>query len=273
MPLNPPTAHVFARHPHLPMVELRTANNSSACYWTHTHEEYSIGIIDAGQAQYSHGPHTSPIGAGTTVLITPGLAHACNPGLGQAWSYRMMYLHTPWVLASLGLDGPGTTGVPAPPFTQPLLHSPTVFRRLDRVCKGIALLGNPLGLEEELLGVLGRYIRRTGSPDPGAPTATPALQRAKDLILARLEEVVTLEELAQASQLSAYTLLRQFKAAFGQTPHAFQLDQRINLSKRLLKQGMGLAEIAVQLGFADQAHFQRHFKQRHAISPLRYLRQ
>jgi AraC-like DNA-binding protein len=36
---------------------------------------------------------------------------------------------------------------------------------------------------------------------------------------------------------------------------------------------MGLAEIAVQLGFADQAHFQRHFKQRHAISPLRYLRQ
>ena len=271
LPMTASTAHVFARHPHLPMVELRTAHHSSACYWTHTHEEYSMGIIDAGHAQYSHGPHNSQIAAGTTVLIAPGLAHACNPGPGQAWSYRMMYLQTPWVLASLGLDGPGTT--PAPPFTQPLLQSPTVFRRLDRFCKGIALVGNPLGLEEELLDIIGRYIQRTGPADPGAPSVTPALQRAKDLLMDRLEEVVTLDELAQVSQLSAYALLRKFKAAFGQTPHAFQLDQRINLSKRLLKQGMGLAEIAVQLGFADQAHFQRHFKQRHAISPLRYLRQ
>ena len=84
--------------------------------------------------------------------------------------------------------------------------------------------------------------------------------------------MVTLEDLARQCDMDAFQLIRKFKAAFGQSPHAFQLDQRINLSKRLLKQGHSLAEVAFRLGFADQAHFQRHFKKRHAISPSAYLR-
>lgn len=271
--MNKTPPHVFARHPQMPAVEVRTAQNSSACYWTHTHEEYSMGIIDAGQAMYSCGPHTSLISAGATVLIAPGLAHACNPEPGQAWSYRMMYLQSAWVLSSLGLETVGGTNTDAPPFKQALLTTPAIHRRLDRVCKGIALVGNPLALEEELLSVIGSQIQRTRPLADRAQAITPALQRAKDLLLARLEEVVTLDELAQASEMSAFALIRKFKAAYGQTPHAFQLDQRINLSKRLLKQGVGLAEVAVRLGFADQAHFQRHFKQRHAISPKQYLKQ
>lgn len=153
-----------------------------------------------------------------------------------------------------------------------MLQVPAVYRRLDRICKGIALVANPLALEEELLGVIDSQIQRSRPASADAGPVIPALQRAKDLLMARLEEAVTLDELAQLSNMSAFALVRKFKAAYGQTPHAFQLDQRINLSKRLLKQGLGLAEVAFRLGFADQAHFQRHFKQRHAISPKQYLK-
>jgi AraC-like DNA-binding protein len=243
--MNRTAPHVFARHPQLPAVEVRTAQNSSACYWTHTHEEYSIGIIDAGQAMYSHGPHTSLIRAGTTVLIAPGIAHSCNPELGQVWSYRMLYLQTPWVLGILGLNDVARSSTEPPPFKQAMLQVPAVYRRLDRICKGIALVANPLALEEELLGVIDSQIQRTRPVSTDAGPVTPALQCTRDLLMARLEEAVTLDELAQLSNMSAFALVRKFKAAYGQTPHAFQLDQRINLSKRLLKQGLGLAEVSL----------------------------
>lgn len=251
---------------------MRTAQGSGACYWTHTHEEYSVGIIDAGCAMYGHGANRSPIRAGMTVLVSPHLPHSCNPEPGQVWSYRMMYLHTPWVTESLGLYGANGT-VQAPSFTHPLLDRASVYRQLDGICKGIALVANPLAIEENLLTLLGSYIlpqasRAQGTPNP--PSA--ALQRARETIAARLEEVITLAELARTCDMDAFQLIRKFKASFGQTPHAFQLDQRINLSKRLLKQGHSLTEVAYRLGFADQAHFQRHFKKRHAISPLAYVR-
>jgi AraC-like DNA-binding protein len=54
------------------------------------------------------------------------------------------------------------------------------------------------------------------------------------------------------------------------TPHAWQLDRRIERARALLEQGMSLADAALQLGFADQSHFQRAFKQRVAATPGEY---
>ena len=262
--------HVFARHPHLPHIEVRTAKGTDACYWTHTHDEYSIGIIDAGQATYGYGASQAPIHAGMTVLVSPQLPHSCNPEPGKVWSYRMMYLHTPWVVRSLGLDSSGA-GFQAPGFKQAMLDNAGVYRSLDRVCKAIALVANPLAIEESLLRLLAAYIGPVVRVGPEKRPGKVAVERARALICARLEEAITLEELACACEMDAYQLIRKFRAAYGLTPHAFQLDQRINLSKVLLKQGLGLADIAYRLGFADQAHFQRHFKKRHAVSPKAYV--
>ncbi|MDX1344059.1 MAG: helix-turn-helix transcriptional regulator, partial [Reinekea sp.] len=65
-------------------------------------------------------------------------------------------------------------------------------------------------------------------------------------------------------------LIRSFKARFGQTPHAYQLDSRIKRAKQLLRSGQALSSVALELGFADQAHFQRHFKRRLAVTPKVY---
>ena len=56
------------------------------------------------------------------------------------------------------------------------------------------------------------------------------------------------------------------------TPHAWQIDRRIQRARQLLDQELPLAEIAQQLGFADQSHFQRIFKQRVAVNPGEYRR-
>lgn len=80
----------------------------------------------------------------------------------------------------------------------------------------------------------------------------------------------SLEKFSEESGLSRYHLIRSFKDRYGQSPHAYQLDQRIKKAKSLLQDGTSLADTALQLGFADQSHFQRNFKKRVAVTPKQY---
>lgn len=54
------------------------------------------------------------------------------------------------------------------------------------------------------------------------------------------------------------------------TPGAYRLNLRLNGARRLLAQGVALADAAHAMGFADQAHLQRSFKAHHALTPGRY---
>ncbi|MNR53211.1 HTH-type transcriptional repressor of iron protein A [compost metagenome] len=76
-----------------------------------------------------------------------------------------------------------------------------------------------------------------------------------------------LEPLAALAGMSRYQLIRAFRAATGLTPHAWQLNQRVNLARERILAGAGLADLAQQLGFADQAHFQRVFKGHAGVTP------
>lgn len=77
----------------------------------------------------------------------------------------------------------------------------------------------------------------------------------------------TLAELAHLSGMSRYQIIRAFRAATGMTPHAYQLNARINQARRWLQSGHDMAEIAYRLGFADQSHFQRVFKAHAGVTP------
>jgi AraC-like DNA-binding protein len=96
------------------------------------------------------------------------------------------------------------------------------------------------------------------------------IRRVHELIMDQLDNNWTLEQFSKEADLSRYHLIRSFKDHYGQSPHAYQLDQRIKKAKILLQQGGSLAETAQRLGFSDQAHFQRNFKKRVAVTPKLY---
>ena len=59
-----------------------------------------------------------------------------------------------------------------------------------------------------------------------------------------------------------------FKAATGQSPYRYLLDQRLRFAKDHLRSGdLPIAEIAAQVGFPNHAHFSRAFRKREGISP------
>jgi AraC-like DNA-binding protein len=203
------------------------------------------------------------------VLINPGNAHACNPDPGQHWSYRMLFMEAGWV-GGLQADIGGLTDTGFVPFAARSSRSPQAYAAFHRLFTLLEHNTDPLAADEALLQLLA--LHGAGLRAPPLFTRPPRLplQRARALILDQLGDTLRLDAIADVAGLSPYHLVRSFKQAYGQTPHAFQLDQRINRGKQLLKRGQTLVNVAHSLGFADQSHFQRHFKHRHAVTPKVY---
>lgn len=270
LPIPPTSAPpYFRRSGLLPQVEMRRAQQSAACYHTHTHDEFSLGVVDSGTALYRNGRWHDSIHAGCTVLINPGDAHACNPDTGQHWSYRMLFMDAGWV-GGLQADIGGGAHTGFAPFAARSSRSPQAYAAFHRLFTLLEHNSDPLAADEALLQLLALHGADLPplAQHPRAPQLP--LQKARELILDQLGETLRLDTIADVAGLSPYHLVRSFKQAYGQTPHAFQLDQRINRGKQLLKRGHSLISVAHSLGFADQSHFQRHFKHRHAVTPKVY---
>jgi AraC-like DNA-binding protein len=142
--------------------------------------------------------------------------------------------------------------------------------------RGVAALhqslrsGDRLAIEVEFTLVAhSLFVRRQNRPGPKA-TASTRLQVARDLLVDRLAENLTLAELAAAAGMDRFHFVRQFKAGFGQPPHAYRLEQRLLGVQRELERGRPVAEVAADAGFFDQSHLHRHFRRRFGLSPARY---
>ncbi|CAB3892062.1 HTH-type transcriptional regulator MtrA [Achromobacter anxifer] len=97
-----------------------------------------------------------------------------------------------------------------------------------------------------------------------------AIRYARALIDDDPAASLSLADLAAASGLSRYQVLRAFARATGLTPHAYQVQRRLLLARSLIRQGTALADAAAAVGFADQSHMTRLFVRAYGVSPRRY---
>ena len=99
------------------------------------------------------------------------------------------------------------------------------------------------------------------------------VRRAREYLFANLADNVRLAELAAVAGVGTFRLLRAFRKVHGVPPHRYQLAQRIERAKRLIRDQAGpLAAIAFETGFADQAHLTRNFKRWAGVTPYAYAR-
>jgi AraC-like DNA-binding protein len=77
-----------------------------------------------------------------------------------------------------------------------------------------------------------------------------------------------------AAQLHAHPahLVRTFTRAYGLPPHRYLVGRRVEAARRRLLTGEPVAQVAVGVGFHDQAHLHRHFTRLVGTTPGRYAR-
>jgi AraC family transcriptional regulator len=94
------------------------------------------------------------------------------------------------------------------------------------------------------------------------------LRQVVEYIHANLDRELGLAELAEIAHLSPHYFTRLFKKSTGFTPHQFVIQCRVERAKTLLLAGKdSIAEIARQVGFANQGHLNVHIKRWLGVTP------
>lgn len=97
------------------------------------------------------------------------------------------------------------------------------------------------------------------------------LLRAKDLADARYFEPLGVEDLASAAGLSRAYFSRQFRRAYGESPHAYLLTRRLERAAALLRAtDRSVADICVSVGLKSVGSFTTSFTRTYGVSPTVY---
>jgi AraC-like DNA-binding protein len=105
------------------------------------------------------------------------------------------------------------------------------------------------------------------------PFAPPArhLLRAKDLVDARYFEPLGVAEMARAAGLSRAHFSREFRRAFGESPHAYLLTRRLERAAALLRDtDRSVADICFSVGLQSVGSFTTSFTRTFGRSPTAY---
>lgn len=251
--------------PWLPGVELFHADFSGQPFGRHSHDAFAIGAIVQGVGGYQCRGARHALPAGTLSLMNPE-----EPHTGHAESarlvYRMLYVEEARLPHLLGRK-----------------QLPGGFRTLNpsddgQVAAGLARLageferGDALALESEMLGVLELVFVRHGGlrVAPAAARDAGMTAEVRDYLEAHYAEAVSLDELAALVQRHPRHLIEAFRRVHGVPPHTYLLQRRVRAAKRALLEEQSLTEVALNLGFYDQAHFCATFRRFTGVTPGRF---
>jgi AraC-like DNA-binding protein len=262
----------YWRHPCFPDLGLFKARFTQHRYELHTHPTYVIALITAGCERIRIGRHNVVAPAGTIAIVNPEEWHDGERGAEDGWAYQTFYPSVPLMTAvtrELGQDR-------APIFSRAIIDDSRLAGALAAAHEG-STSQDTTKAEASLLVAFQRLIVRHGDWSGRAEEIESSGSRRRfslyeELIDSELGSPLDLQRLADATRVTRFQVIRDFKKAIGITPAAYIRDRRLRRAGFLIEQGLGLADAAIAAGFADQSHLSRTFRVTHGITPGMFKR-
>lgn len=230
----------------------------------HTHAHFGIGVIHRGAQKSASGRGMVEAWAGDVLTVNPGEVHDGSPIGDQGRAWRMLYFEPAVVAAATRDITQGRTD--SCELVAPVMQDSRIAARAAACFSVMTGETSDIRRDELLLDLVAAASRPREAASPIAPAIAAARQRIDDDPVG----AATLADLAAPCGLSRFQLIRGFVRATGLTPHAYVLQRRIDLARRLIAGGLALADAAADSGFADQSHMTRVFTAKYGISPGAY---
>jgi AraC-like DNA-binding protein len=232
----------------------------------HSHDHFGIGVMAFGAQRSWSGVGAVSASAGDVIMVNPGEMHDGAPLDGSARGWRIIYLDPTLMAREVEEEFVGPVEI-----VRPVARDALLARRFAALFASLTgEQSDPLAREENLLRSLMCLLRRHGMAKPSFTGLSPSVAKAIQRLDSAPDARVSLAELAALSGVSRFQLLRGFAHEVGITPHAYLVQRRVCLVRRLLADGQTPAQAAIQVGFADQSHMTRAFVRQLGITPSRY---
>lgn len=249
-------------------VEFLEAWLQGAAYQKHRHDTYAICLTTSGVQAFEYRGASAISTPGQVVVLHPDEPHDGRAGTAAGFGYRILYVEPALIFEAVQtLCGrPG-----ALPFVRtPVVISPKLAAAITGAFQSTR---EPLAIDSLVLHLAEGLIE----VDPCCTRATVprhldlvALKRARQFLDAEKTRVVRSAELEAVTGLTRYDLARQFRVMCGTSPYRYLLMRRLEAAREQIARGLPLAEVALEVGFADQAHLTRMFKAAFGLTPARY---
>ena len=258
----------FSFAPDFAGMELLTARYFAHRFTPHVHDTYAIAVIERGVEHFRCGRGRYDAPAGTVAVVPPGEVHDGQRGCDAGWSYRVFYPQ-PELLGELMAElRDGDARLPV--FSQVVFDDAALFAALRGLHAALIASSDPLQRGCAWREAMTPLLRHAGVGEPATGREVGAVRVVQELLRADADAALTLDDLAREVGLSPWHLNRVFSRTVGLPPHAWRNQWRLAQAKRLLHGGMGPAETAASLGFADQSHLHRLFKRAFGVTPGGY---
>ncbi|MEX8517771.1 MAG: AraC family transcriptional regulator [Leptothrix sp. (in: b-proteobacteria)] len=223
----------------------------------HFHDVWSIGLILRGACRFSAGGVEYHAPTGSVFILPPYELHACGAASVDV-AYAVLYVEA----AVMQQQAPRLAALvhetaqrvwQAHAGVQPLFDEAAHLAQMSAACRWL------IALERALVSTPPQTAIRS--------SLTETLHPLQRLFHTRWAETIGLAEAELSLVGSRWHTIRTFRRTTGLAPGAYLRQLRVQKSRRWLTEGHSLADIALQLGFADQAHFTRTFKAVYGVPP------
>lgn len=254
-------------------IESINAHFSGHAYDAHDHDEVLVGVTQQGLQRFNCHRATHTSHPGRAILIEPGAVHDGHAPEAEGFTYAMLYLPQAWVSENMQRRGLGNIATLEAAFHNTLADDPQLSIAIQQAFFAVHHREGRLARDQTLDHLVALLSRHISLRQPSAANdALRQMYEVRDFLHDRMHLDIGLDELALHSCIDRFRLNRQFKQAFGQSPHAYLVRLRLRTARSLLVQGKEPAQVATQTGFADQSHMGRWFQRAYRLSPVAYQR-
>jgi AraC-like DNA-binding protein len=261
-------AQIAAWQPSLAGVrEVLHARFVEHAYPLHTHDVWTLLILDDGQVQYDLDGHRHGAVTSLVTLLPPDVPHDGRSIRPEGFRKRVLYLDREVLgddLIGAAVDHPGLVD-PLLRLRVHQLHDVLTERTEDLEAQSRLAL-----ISERLVEHLRGELSERGGPGSVDRRSPELAGRLRELLDARVRAGLSLDQAATLLHSHPTHLVRAFSREYGLPPHLYLTGRRVELARRHLLAGLPPAEAAVQAGFYDQSHLTRHFRRMLGTTPTRY---
>ena len=239
----------------------------------HIHDDLVIAITQSGAGRAETSGLSDYAGPNTLWISGAGEYHAglvCEKG---PWRYKALYISPSAIREVASTISENSQQIFSVPHQ--ILENSSLSHAFLTFYETIKSGASKEELHSVWVEVVGIFLITSNSSDS---ISEPALNKKEEARILRVVELlreefnqpITLQEMASIANLSRFHFLRLFKTTIGLSPHRYLNQIRVATAKNLLDQGYAPADVACRVGFCDQSHLNRLFKQVFAVTPGEY---